>query len=84
MWPEVRNKRIVRYTRRASGKEKNRCSAGVSYAIKDTPSRNGGFEIKTAVLCLSEGLVNCALFMGHGGVKGGRCRVLLYLSFKTA
>jgi len=29
-------------------------------------------------------LIKCALFTGHGGVKGGRCRVLLCLFFKTA
>jgi len=40
--------------------------------------------IKAVVFCFEEGLMKYTLFTGHGGAKGGRCRVLLYLSFKTA
>jgi len=46
--------------------------------------QNGGFDFQNRRSLYIGGLVNCALFMGHGGGKGGRCRVLLYRSFKTA
>jgi len=46
--------------------------------------RTAAFQYLCRRSLFLKGMSNCAHFSEHGGVKGGRCRVLLLPFFKTA